>query len=108
MSAILDAREVTLGPVDLVPPGEGRTFTVEGREVAVFRQRDGALFATDAYCPHRGAPLAEGVVGGGEVICPYHAFKFDLATGGCHNDAACSIRTYAIRAEGGLVKLRIR
>ena len=36
---------IDLGPVDLVPVGEGRTFAVDGTQVAVFRLRDGSLRA---------------------------------------------------------------
>ena len=41
----------------------------------------GNVFATSAECPHRGGPLADGLVGGDTVICPMHGFAFDLRTG---------------------------
>ena len=69
-----------LGPLDRIPLGEGRTFRVGERDVAVFRTRAG-VFATDAVCPHRTGRLADGLVGDGKVICPLHGFKFALATG---------------------------
>jgi hypothetical protein len=37
---------VTLGPVAAIPEGEGRTFVVDGRRLAVFRGRDGASSAS--------------------------------------------------------------
>ncbi len=49
---------------DRIPLGEARVFRVDGREVAVFRCRSGEVFATSAECPHRGGPLADGLVGG--------------------------------------------
>src|SRR4051794_35774143 len=64
-----------LGPLDRIPLGEGRTFNLGGREVAVFRTRMG-VFATDAMCPHKTGRLADGLVGDGKVICPLHGFKF--------------------------------
>jgi nitrite reductase (NADH) small subunit len=70
-----------LGPVDRVPLGEGKAFDISGRRVAVFRGRSGELFATQAECPHKGGPLADGIVGGGTVICPLHAYKYDLESG---------------------------
>ena len=51
----------TVGMVDDVPLGEGRTFVVAGEQVAVFRLRDGSLHATQAACPHAGGPLADGL-----------------------------------------------
>ena len=69
-----------LGHVDRIPLGEGRTFRVGDREIAVFRTRAG-IFAVDAACSHRAGRLADGLVGDGKVICPLHGMKFALATG---------------------------
>jgi nitrite reductase (NADH) small subunit len=94
-----------LGPASRIPLGEGRTFSVDGHDVAVFRARDGAVFATQASCPHRGGPLADGVIGAGVVICPYHAFRFDLASGAAIGHDCGALQTYAIEvdANGNLV-----
>jgi nitrite reductase (NADH) small subunit len=70
-----------LGLAAAIPLGEGRVFDVAGTAIAVFRTRGGELFATQPRCPHRGGPLADGIVGGGTVVCPLHALRFDLATG---------------------------
>jgi nitrite reductase (NADH) small subunit len=70
-----------LGPIDRIPLGEARVFRVDGKDIAVFRCRSGNVFATGAECPHRGGPLADGLVGGESVICPMHGFAFDLRTG---------------------------
>jgi len=84
-----------LGPSAVIPPGEGRVFHVGSERVAVFRTRTGELFATQAECPHRGGPLADGLVGAGRVICPLHAFQFDLCTGEPVKNSCESLRTYA-------------
>jgi nitrite reductase (NADH) small subunit len=90
--------EVNLGPVDFIPPGEGRTFAAGSEKIAVFRTRNGAIFAVQAECPHRGGPLADGLVGGTVLICPLHSWKFDLATGeALFGD--CGIKTYPIRVD---------
>lgn len=88
--------EVTLGPLHAIPEGEGRTFVVGQRRIAVFRARDGALFATQAECPHRQGPLADGLLGDGTLICPLHSLKFDLATGKAVS-GDCSLKTYPLR-----------
>lgn len=88
--------EVTLGPLEAIPEGEGRTFVVGERRIAVFRARDGALFATQAECPHKNGPLADGLLGAGTLICPLHSLKFDLATGRSLN-GDCSLTTYPLR-----------
>jgi nitrite reductase (NADH) small subunit len=88
-----------LGSVDQIPPGEGRDFKVGSRRVAVFRQRDGRVFATQATCPHRGGPLCDGLVGAGVVVCPLHERRFDLATGAC-SDGSASVETYPVSLDG--------
>ena len=94
---------VTLGPVSAIPEGEGRTYEVDGRRLAVFRGRDGALFATQAECPHKNGPLADGLLGGSTLICPLHSLKFDLITGKALN-GDCSLQTYvATLSESGQV-----
>ena len=85
-----------LGPSARIPPGEGRVFHVGSDRVAVFRTRTGELFATQADCPHRGGPLADGLVGAGRVICPLHAFQFDLRTGEPVTSSCEPLRTYAV------------
>jgi nitrite reductase (NADH) small subunit len=90
--------EVKLGPADFIPPGEGRTFAAGGEKIAVFRTRNGAVFAVQAECPHRAGPLADGLVGGTVLICPLHSWKFDLVTGeALFGD--CGIKTYPIRVD---------
>ena len=92
--------EFNLGGLTQIPLGEGRNFLVEGAEVAVFNTRKG-LYATQADCPHRRGPLADGLLGGATVVCPFHAWKFDLATGEALL-GQCGIRTYPVRlTEGG-------
>lgn len=93
--ASLTVRQIRLGPADAIPPGEGREFAVDGTLIAVFHTRSGALYATQALCPHRNGPLIDGLIGGDTLICPFHAWKFNLATG----DAllgSCGLVTYPV------------
>ena len=84
-----------LGPIDRIPPGEGQTFLVDGREIAVFRSRiTDELLATQARYPHKQGLLADGIVGDGKVICPLHSYKFDLATGTPLGNTCRSLATY--------------
>ena len=97
---------VNLGSVDAIPLGQGRCYVVGNQEIAVFRQRDGSLFAIQNRCPHRMGPLAEGIVGGGRVLCPLHGHQFDLKTGSGSEAAEC-VAAFAAREEGGSVVLNL-
>lgn len=91
---------VDLGPRDRVPTGEGRTFAVAGRRVAVFHLRSGEVAATAAACPHRGGPLADGIVAAGRVVCPLHQRTYDLATGACLNGDDGDVEVFAAGVDG--------
>ena len=97
---------INLGSIESIAPGQGRCFIVGGEEIAVFRQRDGQLIATQNRCPHMQGPLAEGIVGGGKVICPLHSHKFNLATGEGSEPHEC-VKTYAVREASGEILLEV-
>ncbi len=105
----LTKNEITLGSVDQIPRGEGREFETGGKLIAVFRSRDGNVYATQANCPHREGPLADGLIGGAEVICPFHNWKFDLATGQPRSaTTTCAIETYPVTVDGdGTIRVTV-
>jgi nitrite reductase (NADH) small subunit len=96
-----EACTVWLGSVDAIPMGEGRAFVVDGEAIAVFRPRSGGLFATQAFCPHRLGPLVDGLVGKATVLCPLHAFAFDLASGRCLSGTCADLRAYPVSTGAG-------
>ena len=97
-----------LGPVTLIPLGEGRLFSVGRLVVAVFRTRREELFATEAWCPHQGGSLADGIVADGRVACPLHAYRFSLATGRPDGHSCGVLSTFEVRLRpDGHVALRV-
>ena len=91
-------REITVAPLSVIPPGEGRAFDIAGERIAIFRTRAGKLFAVQASCPHRGGPLADGLIGDDTLICPLHAAKFCLSTGDALAGPTTScLKTYPVR-----------
>ncbi len=96
---------VEVGRLEEVPVGEGRTFAVDGQQIAVFRLRDGSLRAVDAVCPHRGGPLADGLADDQVIVCPLHNFTFDLCTGNEVSGAQLSVRAYSVEAVDGTIRI---
>lgn len=94
-----------LGPIDLVPVGEGRAFDLGTERIAVFRTRDGQVFATQAECPHGKGPLADGLTGNATVVCPLHARSFELSTGQCRSEGCEPLVTYPIVVRDGALFL---
>ena len=91
---------IRLGPASLVGGGASRCFVVGGRRVAVFRSETGWV-AVDDECPHAGAPLSDGWLEDGCVVCPWHGARFDAATGEALTPPAVEpVRVFSLRQEG--------
>ncbi|HUT76084.1 MAG TPA: Rieske (2Fe-2S) protein [Polyangia bacterium] len=85
-----------IGRVSELPPGSRKIVEIGGRSIGVFNV-DGEFFALRNSCPHQGAPLCQGSIGGtaapsapgeyvwgreGEILrCPWHGWEFDITTG---------------------------
>ena len=98
-----------------VPPGAHKIVSVAawGKtiEIGIFNV-GGHFFAYRNVCPHAGAPVCVGRVGGttlpsavgeyvwgrdGEILrCPWHGWEFDLLTGEHLVDATLKLRAYAV------------
>lgn len=99
---------VRIAPCESIPLREGRSVHVEGRSIAIFNLGDRFL-AVDNRCPHKGGPLAEGIVSGTTVVCPLHAWKVDVETGAVKNAASpipC-VATFPTRVEAGVILLEV-
>ncbi len=98
---------VKAATLDEIPPGTGKQVKVQGRTIALFNV-DGHFRAIDDTCPHRGASLAEGEVVGDEVVCPWHAAAFDLATGAHLSPPARSgVQAYPVQVVGNEVQVDV-
>ncbi len=91
-----------VGPASSIPIGQGKSFVVEGRLIAIFR-RDDAFFAIADSCPHMGAPLADGYFDGSSVTCPWHAWRFCVTTGTWLDNPKSSLKApcYKVREDKG-------
>jgi nitrite reductase (NADH) small subunit len=82
-------------------PGEGEAREVPcGARMLCLANVNGAISAMDNVCPHRGGPLAEGTIEAGKVVCPWHQWEFDLATGAATGSPGMKAVSYALRLDG--------
>jgi nitrite reductase (NADH) small subunit len=107
----MTANETTwwkIAPAASIPEREGRCIEAAGRQVAVFHTSEGFL-AVENRCPHRGGPLADGIVNGAAVVCPLHAWKFDLRSGLStnHPESPAALITYPTRIEDGFICIQL-
>ena len=93
-----------VGGTDDLRPGACIRFALpDGDELAVYNV-NGEYYATENFCPHRGALLSEGALCGHIIECGLHGWQFDVRTGECLTVKE-RIRTYRVKVEDGLVKV---
>jgi 3-phenylpropionate/trans-cinnamate dioxygenase ferredoxin component len=91
---------------DLPDPGM-KLVTVGDRTVALFHV-SGRFWATDDRCTHDGGQLTAGRLEGYTIICPRHAARFDIRTGGVLSPPAfVDLAVHEVKLEGEDVLVRI-
>ncbi|EME22204.1 Rieske (2Fe-2S) protein [Rhodococcus triatomae] len=101
------ARQVAVGPVSDLTRGEGRTYVIDGSQIAVFLLADGTVRAMDAVCPHKAGPLADGQIDGSVVTCPLHQYSFRFDTGACTADTVTPVRVHPAHVSDGTVIVQL-
>ena len=112
--------EVLVGHRADFDQGARKIMTIGNREIGVL-QHDGRFYAYENRCVHQGGPVCEGRILGrveavmaddktmtGErfsateihLICPWHGYEYDLATGECATDRRLRLRRYAVIEKG--------
>ncbi|KUN28833.1 nitrite reductase small subunit [Streptomyces antibioticus] len=100
----LDDSWFTVCDLNVLLPGRGvAALLPDGRQVALFRDRAGRLYAIDNRDPFGGAAvLSRGLTGSFQgrpfVASPLLKQRFDLETGECLDDETVRITTYEVRA----------
>jgi len=93
---------IPLCTVDQIPVGEIIKIEIQDHSPIAVYNLDGIFFATDDTCTHGEASLSEGIIDDDQVICPYHAGTFDIATGeATGTPCIVAVRTYPLLIEEG-------
>lgn len=120
MSTAQTQGEVLVGHRNEFEADQRKFVTVGGREIGVL-QHEGHFYAYENRCVHQGGPVCEGRIIGrveavladdktllGErfsetethLVCPWHGFEYDLATGECAADRRLRLRRYEVVEKG--------
>ncbi len=100
------SRAFDAGRVEDLPLGSSKTIELpEGREIALYNV-NGEFYATENFCPHKGAPLAEGILCEHVIECFWHGWQFDVRTGRCLTVKE-KLETYVVVVEEGLIKVLV-
>lgn len=105
--------KVRLALVSEVPEGGMTMREHEGRTILLTKV-EGAIYAMNDTCTHRGAPLHTGELGAAGspflLTCPWHAAHFDVSTGKVYQDTpwATDTETYPVEVRGDEVFVELQ
>jgi len=91
---------------DLPANNEAKEFSCGDKLICVANV-NGTITAMDNVCLHRGGPLGQGVIEKGKVVCPWHGWAWDPATGQAVHNPAAKLGLYPLKIENGEVMIEI-
>lgn len=92
------------GSVADFPSGSAKTVRLPtGVELALFKI-NGEFYATENFCPHQGARLADGILCEYVIECDKHGWQFDVRSGECLTVTE-RIKTYEVVVEDGTISI---
>src|SRR5215204_394086 len=96
----MSSKEVHLANTFDLRDGEMKEVSIDERRILLARVGDN-FHAVSATCPHYGAPLAEGVICGTRLVCPWHHAVFNVVKGDLEDPPALdSLVSYDLRVQG--------
>jgi nitrite reductase/ring-hydroxylating ferredoxin subunit len=95
-------------PVESLQNGKPQRVEVDGVGLVLCRTgNNGEISAFGEYCPHLAAPMTDGWVERGRVVCPWHGSRFDVCSGEVlRGPSAAPLPCYQTRISDGMIELR--
>ncbi|MFL6380863.1 MAG: Rieske 2Fe-2S domain-containing protein [Nitrososphaeraceae archaeon] len=91
-----------------VQTSQMKEVQIDGQNVCIANV-EGKYYAIGNVCTHEGGPLADGILEGYEVECPWHQSRFDVRTGEVTSPPASeSEPTYEIKVDGNSILVKKR
>lgn len=97
---------ISVCAVSDLPPNACRRLSLPNGDELAIVNIDGEYHAIDNLCPHRGAPLSDGVLRGHLIECGLHGWQFDVRSGECLTVSE-NLRTYRVKVSGEEVIVEI-
>jgi nitrite reductase (NADH) small subunit/3-phenylpropionate/trans-cinnamate dioxygenase ferredoxin subunit len=99
---------IQVAKVSEIKPGRMRDFELLDGTMLGVANAGGVFHAFDATCPHRGGPLVGGRLEEGELVCPWHGYRFALASGrNVAPGGVRDVRRFPARVRDGCIEVEI-
>jgi nitrite reductase/ring-hydroxylating ferredoxin subunit len=80
-------------------PDKPQLVILGGTRICLVRHDDKFLAVQDA-CSHNGESLSKGTVNFlGEIICPWHGYRFELSSGRACDSSSPELKTYPVKVD---------
>jgi len=96
-----------VAPVGAIPEKEGRRVQYGQHAAALFNLGEEYL-AVENQCPHKGGPLADGIVAGKNVFCPLHNWKISLENGCALSGGKGQVKIYPVKVMNGHIYIAFK
>lgn len=95
-------------PVESLKNGKPLRVEVDGVGLVLCRTgNNGEVAAFGEFCPHLAAPMSDGWVDRGRLVCPWHGSRFDVCSGAVlRGPSAAPLPRYQARINDGMIELR--
>ncbi|HIF89916.1 MAG TPA: nitrite reductase small subunit NirD [Candidatus Thioglobus sp.] len=90
-----------------IPLLGSRVFRSGEQEIAIFRTREGRVFALHNACPHQRGVLSEGIVHGNRVTCPLHNWVINLEDGEAQGADEGQTACFEVQVRQGIVYINL-
>jgi NADPH-dependent 2,4-dienoyl-CoA reductase/sulfur reductase-like enzyme/nitrite reductase/ring-hydroxylating ferredoxin subunit len=103
----MGCKDVYLANISELRDGEMKEVSAGDTRILLARA-GGNFHAVSATCPHYGAPLAEGILCGTRLVCPWHHAVFNVVNGDLEEPPALDgLVSYDVRVDGERVMVSI-
>lgn len=87
--------------------GKPQRVEADGVGLVVCRTDDGTVAAFGEFCPHLAAPMADGWIDNGSIVCPWHGSRFAVDSGEVvRGPATAPLPCYLTRFADGMLEVR--
>lgn len=91
---------------ELPAPDTAKEFPCGDKTICIANV-NGTYSAIDNICLHRGGPLGQGTIEGGRLVCPWHGWQWNPATGEAAHNPNAKVAVYALKIENGEVLIAL-
>ena len=95
-----------IASLEELPPGALLEKHAAGRTFALCNDA-GTIHAFQGLCPHHGGPLGQGNFVDGRILCPWHAWEFNVEDGALDFNPQVRLQRFGVEVRGGEVFVEI-